>query len=350
MNTDLTAEARRSRTAFLWVGVFAPLVILAAAAVVVLAWMPQLPEPVAVHWSGSGPDGFGPAWSYPVLLLGVGGGCVVLFAAMVAFAHKAPQSPRRTAVGPWSPTSRFLGATALGLSAFLSLVMLISAAVQRGLSDARQAPEIGGWVLLGFVVLVGVTVLGWFLQPRSPRYAAPEMAPAGRIPLAAGERAAWFGVATMAPVGAVVLTASLVVLILGTALSFALGSAMGWALLVVTIIMAVAVGSTLAFRVRVDAHGLRVRALLGWPDTRIPLGEAVKVETVTVNPFAEFGGWGWRFSLDGRRGVVLRAGEALQVTDARGRVFVVTVDGADEAAAVLDSLRVRQSHPMTEME
>ncbi|MBD3752872.1 MAG: hypothetical protein IE935_10685 [Micrococcales bacterium] len=48
-----------------------------------------------------------------------------------------------------------------------------------------------------------------------------------------------------------------------------------------------------------------------------------------------------RFAIDGRRGVVLRRGEALEVTRRSGRVFVVTVDDASTASALLIALRQR---------
>src|SRR5690606_19746178 len=96
------------------------------------------------------------------------------------------------------------------------------------------------------------------------------------------------------------------------------------------------------FRVRVNGEGLQARSLMGWPNSRIPLSTIEKVEVVDIDPFAEFGGWGWRLGLDGRRGVVMRKGEALQITH-RGRVFVVTVDGAPEAAAVLEGHRIAAS-------
>jgi hypothetical protein len=48
--------------------------------------------------------------------------------------------------------------------------------------------------------------------------------------------------------------------------------------------------------------------------------------------------------VDGRRGIVLRAGEALQITRTDRRVFVVTVDGASDAAAVLETLRTHTAH------
>ncbi|MBW8732107.1 MAG: DUF1648 domain-containing protein [Terrabacter sp.] len=63
--------------------------------------------------------------------------------------------------------------------------------------------------------------------------------------------------------------------------------------------------------------------------------------TTTVSPLGDFGGWGWRIGVDGRRGYVTRAGEALVVHRIREPDVVVTVDDADEAAAVLNTLAAR---------
>jgi hypothetical protein len=92
------------------------------------------------------------------------------------------------------------------------------------------------------------------------------------------------------------------------------------------------------FRVRVDDQGLTVRSALGVPAFRVPLGEVETAEPAQIQAFAEFGGIGVR-SVPGRRlGVVLRSGEALRVRRTDGREFVVTVDDAATAAALLTAL------------
>jgi hypothetical protein len=91
------------------------------------------------------------------------------------------------------------------------------------------------------------------------------------------------------------------------------------------------------FSVRVDVFGLTVRSALGWPRAYIPADEIERADVVEVNPFAEFGGWGWRVGRNGRTGVVLRTGPALQVTQSGDRCFVITVDDAGTAAALLNT-------------
>jgi len=58
----------------------------------------------------------------------------------------------------------------------------------------------------------------------------------------------------------------------------------------------------------------------------------------------DFGGWGLRLApgqggTRRRFGLVTRAGEALEVIRRDGRAFVITIDDARAAAAVLNSAR-----------
>lgn len=336
--------ARRSRTAFRWVGLIAPLAVLALAAAVVLAWLPELPDPIAIHWGTGGANGFAPKWSYILLSVGIAAAVVIFVAALALFAHRMPQSSTKPSVGPWSAATRAIAAINLGVAVLIAFLAVSGAAIQRGLSDATDSPDIVGWMGIGFA-LCGVSgVLGWFLQPKSPVRPEEQGAAAGSIPLAASERAVWFGTASMARSGVVVLVSALALLAVMTAFFVAQGHDSWWMLALLTAVMTLLIGTMLAFRVRVSADGLRARSLLGWPNNRIPLGRIAKVETVQLDPFREFGGWGWRIATDGRRGIVLRAGEALQITRTDGRVFVVTVDGASDAAAVLDTLRTHTEH------
>lgn len=339
----MTTEIRRARTAFIWVALVAPLVILALAATIIAAWMPDLPDPMAIHWSGSGADGFASSWAYVAGIVGIGAAVVVFDAVLALVAHRLPRSSGAAPAGPWSATARFLGAVNLGVGVMIAVIAVAGAAIQRGLTDAADAPDIGGWAAIGMVLLVVAAVLGWFLQPRSPVAPADQGSPAEALPLAANERAAWFGTATMARSRLVVLGAALAVLVLLTIAFVAGGDDAWWVLAALTALMAVLIGTMVVFRVRVDRDGLRARSLFGWPSNRIPLDRIAKVEVVELDPFREFGGWGWRLGLDGRRGIVLRRGEALQVTQSNGRVFVVTVDGASAAAAVLETLRARSA-------
>lgn len=338
----MTDDVRRSRTAFFWVGVIVPLGLLVLAGAVIAVWLPQLPDPIATHWGTDGVDGFASKVAYIPMTLGIGVGVIVFDAVLAIFGHRLPQSSGQPSMMPWSATARFLAAVNLGLAMMIGTLAVAGAGIQRGLADAADAPDIGVWAGLGMALLVVGALVGWFLQPRSPRAAVVEDTPTVATPLAAGERAAWFGTATMGRAGLIVLAAALASVLVMAAVFLAQGEVVGGLIMLATlVVLVVLVGSTVVFRVRVTAEGLRARSLMGWPDTRIALADIVRVAVVQVDPFGEFGGWGWRIGLDGRRGVVMRAGDAVQVTQADGRVFVVTVDRAADAAAVLEALRVR---------
>lgn len=323
----MTNETRRARTAFIRVGIIAPLVLLGLSIAIVLAWMPQLPDPVAIHWSGSGPDGFAPQWMilFPALL---GIVLVLLMTLTVLLAQRVH----------WSPTARFMGAMSLGLGVFMAALTVATAGIQRGLTDATDASDIGVWMFLAFGILVVASILGWLFQPHTKAFAPATVSPQG-VQIAPSDNVAWFGEASMARSGKIVLSLALATLLVVTVVTFALDVSAGWFVFATFLFVLLAVASSTMFRVRVDSQGLQVRSFIGWPNTRIPLDEISKVEIAQIDPFAEFGGWGWRISIDTtRRGVVLRKGEALQVSQGES-VFVVTVDGASEAAAVLEGLR-----------
>lgn len=335
----MNPTVRRARIAFVWVGVVVPVVLFVVASAIVLAWYPQLPDPIAIHWGPGGADGFGPRWMVFFGVL-IGLPLVLAFAALAWFAHRMPRALLAGGGGVvaddagrplWSVTARGLGAVNLGLGGMMSMVTVQMAAIQRGLSDAQDAPDLRAWGALA--VLAGLSVLGWFLQPKvtTPPAAVTD---AHIAPAASPD---WSGTATMANGGIVTLGGCLLVLGGAAVFSFVAGGVgPGWLTLSLLIVMTVVILSMLVMRVRVSADGLVVRSILGWPRVRIEASDIKAVRVTEVNPFAEFGGWGYRWGLDGRRGVVLRRGPAIEVTRQNGKVFVVTVDGADGAAAALE--------------
>ncbi|MFJ2542368.1 DUF1648 domain-containing protein [Microbacterium sp. NPDC087589] len=333
----MTPEIRRARTAFWWVGVIVPLALIAVANAVMLAWLPELPDPVATHWGGGGVDGYGPKWMPPVMLAGLGGGIVVLFASIALFSHRPPQrgADASTPQPRWSTTARLLGAVSLGTAGMMSALTVAIVGVQRGLPDASDATDIAPWSPLFLLVGVGLAVAGWFLQPAVERPAEASGTTAQPLPLADHERAVWMRTVTIAKTGQVVLGIGVLITTAMSALLLAQGIAAGWITAAVTLLLVILVSTSLTFRVRASSAGLRVRSAAGWPRLEIPAAEIASTRAVRIDPFAEFGGWGYRVGTDGRRGFVLRAGEALEVTRTDGRVFVVTVDDATTAASVL---------------
>ncbi|WEK62567.1 MAG: DUF1648 domain-containing protein [Candidatus Microbacterium colombiense] len=337
----MNADIRRARRAFWWVGVIIPLSLIALTTIVILVWLPTIPDPSAIHWGTDGVDGFGPRWMHLVLLIGIGGGMVLLFSVIALAAHRLPKSDGTPPVSGarWSATSRFLGAANLGTSAMMSFLALVTVGVQRGLADAADAPDVTPWVLLALVAMVGIGIGGWFLQPSIAPIESESAGGAAPMPLAPGERVVWIKTVSIAPAGQVVLAIGVFVTIALSVLLLAQGIPAWWITGAVSLLLLAAVVTTLTFRVKASAAGLEVRSAVGWPRIRIPASDIGSVRAVDIDPFGEFGGWGYRISTDGRRGVVLRGGPAIEVTRTDGRRFVVTVDDAQTAAAVLATAR-----------
>jgi hypothetical protein len=325
-----------ARRRLLQVGLIAPIVLTLLAVVVQLAVLPALPDPVAIHWGSDGqPDGFGPRWSFPLLTLVIGVGVPAL--TVGAGLGASSVDPRARAAGS---NMRFLGAVSLGTSAFFGTLSTGLVLAQGGLEDAVAAPSV--WVpgVAGLVAAAIAGVVGWFAQPKPPLAGAPSE-PAEPLPLAADERAVWMRSGTMSPVAAALLIAAAALLVAwGVWLVATQADASAWIVFGVGLAVSMVVATGVAYRVIVDDSGLRVRGALGLPRFHVPLADVQAAETVVVNPPAEFGGWGWRWA-PGRFGVVLRAGEALQVVKADGRRFVVTIDDAATGAALLQSLALR---------
>ncbi len=333
--TDSSSELRRARRAFVVWGIVAPLVMTAVAVGIQLIALPSLPEPVAIHWDGAGtPDGFAPAWVVPVLTATLG---AVLTVLLGVFAFLGSRH------GEWGPTLRFLGAMTPATVGGIVTLVTWSLLTQRGLGSGTDAPGILPAVLGAAGAGVAIGLIAWFSQPAltvsggtAPRGAATTLAPLGP-----NERIMWVRSVTMSAPGMIVLVALVLVVFVAAAVGFVGSGQVSIILLVVGVILGGLIAATTMFRVRIDDEGLRVASYLGIPRFRIPLAAVSEARAVFVSPMADFGGWGVRIAIDGRRGVVLRRGEALEVTQHGGRVFVVTVDDAQTASDVLNGLRVR---------
>ena len=332
--TDLARAHRAAR----WVTIYLPTAATLLGTALVLLWMPRLPDPVATHWSGfsQGPDGFGPPLGYLALSAGMGFGMTILFALIVFLGGRGGAMP------VWSPYQRFMGAFGLGTVGFLQLLTVGTVAVQVDLSDARDAPPVGGLVGIGFAAWVGVSAIAWFAQPRVAVRGGISLADrADRLELAETERAVWVGEARIARPFLITIVLVLILLLASTILVAMTGSPAWWAMLPVLVLLAGLFVCMSWFWVRVDADGIEVRSVVGWPTMRVPVGDIAAATVAQVNPLAEFGGWGVRWA-PGRFGVVPRSGEGVVVQRRSGKLFVVVVDDAETAAALLTAIAARR--------
>jgi hypothetical protein len=310
-----------------------PLALAAAAVAVVLAWAPELPDPLAIHWGADGADGYSSLGGFIALIAATLVGIALLLGLIGVAAIRAGQPMRAL---------RILAALQLATAGLLAVGMTASAAIQRGLSDAADADGagLGRGMLVAAACAIALGAVGALALPRQHRTtpAGVSAEPAPALHLGAEERAVWTGRAAMETgvLAAILLTLGAV------ALLPVLVGVEGWASLG-GVGVALLILPFLFWRVRVDRRGLTTRSALGWPRWSMAAGDIVEARAVAVNPLAEFGGWGIRFGGGGRWGLVLRRGSAVEIHRAGRAPFVVTVDGAEEAAALLNGYRHRDA-------
>jgi len=311
-----------------------PLLTALATVILVSAWAPDLPAHVVTHWGVDGADGFSPVWAaalFPIVTTAVVALGTVAFLAA-------------TSRGGFTIAHRLVGALDVGLAVLFPTLVVGPMAVQLGgpdpALDPSGAPSVLPWLLAGLAGAVVVGVIGWFLLPR-PTVPVAEAESVAPLRVAAGERVAWFGVASVRRPGAIGV--GVVVLLVFVAAGVAVATSGDLAvlpLLLLPIVLVLLSLTLLRWTVRVDATGITATAGFGLPRIRIPLDDLAEVAVVESDPLRDFGGWGLRLSLNLRQwGIVLRRGPALRLRRRRGRTWVITVDGAEQAAAAAQALR-----------
>ncbi|MFD5600317.1 hypothetical protein ACFWHR_09685 [Leucobacter sp. NPDC058333] len=322
------AKLREARRAALWVGLVVPLIVTSATVVSMVLLLPRMPDPAATHWSGGdGPDGFGAAWTFPVIAASLGIGIPLVMWAFARFGGAGGAMP------VWSGSQRFMAAFSLGTTIFLQGLLLVSMAVQLDVSDARDVPGIDVFVAIGFATWAIVTVAAWFAQPRV-RIARGEIDSAAPLELAHSERAVWVHTVRASGVFIGVVSAAALLTAGGGIWMLVLNVPLWWLNVGIGLLLSAAMLMLGIFRVRADATGIEVRSKLGWPVFAVPASDIKSVTAAQISPLGEFGGWGLRWMPD-RFGVVLRSGDGIVIQRRDGRVFAVTVDDAETGAAVL---------------
>jgi len=307
-----------------------PVVAAAASIAVLTTWSDDLPDPVAVHFGPGGTaDGFASRaaaqWS-PLLGLAF---ALLLGGILLLLTRRDVRAARAGA------------AIASGTGTAVAILPVGMLAPQRDLTDAAAA-TFGGWWLVPAALLGIAAAFAGSAMIRRPDPVAASAAPPSDAPhmdLADTETVVWTGTASMPRWLATVLALVPVVIVVSVAWTAAeeavpmlLGAAVLGALL-----MGFALAPVL---VVVDGRGLETRYVLTGGRRRIPLDEIARADVVKIGLINRYGGIGYRVGPDGV-GLLVRPGAALRVTRADGSKFTVTVDGADQAAAVLNSLAAR---------
>lgn len=293
------------------------------------SWASTLPADLVTHWGPSGePNGWMSPLAFALFSLGFTLGMIALFVVLTVQAYRSGAG-RGTIV-----SASTLGAL-LGVG--LTVAMAMTTYAQRVGVELQTATLSWTWSIIAALYVIAVAVLTARIRPLPPK-AAESVVPVDPIALEPGERASWFaraGMTTGAVIAILVLGVGLLVFV--SVMSFAAGALVFWPLLITVLVLLVLV-TTLTWRVRVDADGLRVRALLGLPKFQYALEDITAVRVVEVRALRDFGGWGIRSGRTGAFGVVTRSGRALEIDRATGGRFLVTVDDAETGARLLEAL------------
>ncbi|WP_129293719.1 DUF1648 domain-containing protein [Streptomyces lydicus] len=292
----------------------------AAVAVVYFSISARLPEPLATHFGGVGSraDGFTSTRGFLTLTLTL----LLVFGAVFGLLARLPEPSELT---PWLIAGGYALAAAIG---FLACRTLFANAGATDTSEVRL-PLWELAVTLAVALLAGA--LGRLLAGPAPRPSGRTAGEGPRLDLPAGTSAGWSRTISSPPIvalGALLLGAGLLALVLTD-----------WPAGIGLLIGAIAVLPYAAARVTVDRRGLTVTSPLLPPPLRIrhlPLDRITEATSRPISPFKEFGGWGYRIRA-GASGFVLRSGEGMVVRLTSGKEFVVTVDDAVTAVALLNT-------------
>lgn len=317
MTTSTTASPPRPITARIAEVALPTLAVLVTVIAPLVVWN-RLPDPVASHWGGSGPDGsLGRLTDLLVLALAT---TAMAYGPLIAARFPMPRSQ-----------AQLLIATASAGSVLLAGLRLASLSANLDAARWQEAEPLGGTTIAAVVAAAVLAFnLGWFAassRPDPPR--APTIDPAA-VPVRPGEAVVWTGGAS----GRTPVLVAVVLLVIAAVGALVAPPETRTVLVVVLPVVALAVAAFGQARTTIGPRGVTVACgWLGFPRLQVPIEDVSDVVVEDVTPMS-YGGWGLR-QVPGATAVVVRRGEALRIERHRGRAFVVTVDGAPSAAGVL---------------
>jgi hypothetical protein len=321
--TRRTVDHRTARRDALIATIWVPLAIIVASEVVIIIAGLNSSSPLIVHWGGNGADRTGPWWTYAILIAAIG---VPIVAGTGFFLARATQL---SGFNAWMP------AVVVGVTVFHTIGLGVAVVLFNHSPLVPLVPLLGGAVLGVIAALVTWRVLPHEepLPPSVPR--------ADSIPVKSTEVAAWTG--RFIPPGAlvgIIVGAIVAIVVLDLVLNITT-RVHTLAIWIAPAILMIVLVSTAEFRIRASSAGLTVRSAIGWPAFRIPANDIARAGVVTIDPLADFGGWGLRWVVGpggkGRWALASHKGEALEVVRKDGRSMVISVEDAATAAAVLET-------------
>lgn len=302
-------------------GVALPAFLLVAALLPLWLFRARLPEPLATHWSMRGqPNGAMPLATFLLLIAVLTG---IAAAGTYVLAHR-----RRAGRGE---ISGLMAVTAC-MGGMIAMTSWKVTAANLDVLTWKQADPLGfSFMLLSLVASIALGIIAARLSRALETTSLVDAADIPSAGLAPGARAMWVGTARTTwatPVAIVFFALALLVQLWIPAVGL-IHVAIGLVCLLFT-----------SIRVTIDRSGLRIAyGLFGWPVQRVPLAQIRQASTLQVHPM-EWGGWGYRGSLRvmRRAAVVLRAGEGMRLELAGERTLVITVDGAQQGAGLVNDL------------
>lgn len=319
----------------LLVAVLVPIVITVAGVLVSIALASHAPSRIAVHWNINGRiDGYGSPFQYPILMAAI---CVPIIVFLggtaVLISHRSPVTAM----------IKLLAVSSLWVTTLIAVGFTGALLGQPTAASVAKASGPGIALIVGAAIAFLVSVGAWFVLPKAQKSPTDdEITAVAPVVLADGERASW--IRTAAASHQVVWAFAVIGVFLGVVDIVVVESTNGqfWWFSFIPVVMLLIVLSNLAWTVRVDARGVKIRSVLAFPSITIPLDNIEKANVVDIRAFSQYGGWGIRYNLQGRIGIILRSGPALEVHRKKGLVVVITVEDATTAAALINGLVQRQ--------
>jgi len=319
----------RARRAALWSGL-AAFAMLAIAIAIARSWRGELPTQIPVHWGLDGtPNRFASLTSY-----------------LSAFAIIAIPT-----IGLYSMLCLFLGRAAIIRRVFVWLTIWMGAFlaifVLGPISSIRDTAATGMHlpdsvlIAASVIPIIPATIATLLVSsdPKLPREVNGITTPESmRVNLGQSERAVWTRRISGGGALVIVFLAAVILVIVAIVTR-------AWWPIPLIVFFGSLIPALASAKLRVDQTGLTVRSGLGWPRLHVSAAEVRRASVVNINPWADFGGYGWRVGAFGkgygRTGVITRSGEALLVEYTGNRGLIVTTDDAATGAALLNTLADR---------
>ncbi|NEA98515.1 DUF1648 domain-containing protein [Streptomyces sp. SID13726] len=315
-HVDRTHRVRQPGQPRWYVGLPCLVAALVVGVVFAVSWA-NLPDPMAVHFDGRGDANRSAS---PVVLL------LVCELTLLGLGVALFRSGLRGSLPP-----RTLWVASAAVSVFLGYFFTVTVLVN---ADASRNPRMPLWQLAVAAGAAGAAAVGVRLLVPRTGLAGADRPDSGSVGLRPGETAVWVGGVGPRGLAATGVLGAVTALVAGV-----VGWGPGLWLWPLGLLVAGLVGA----RVWVRDDGLTIRPpLLGVPRIHIPLRRIERAWAADVRPVSDLGGYGYRF-VKGRRGLALRSGPAVWLELDDGKEFVVAVEDAATAAALLGDLLARDT-------